>query len=305
MSKKPLVSIILPVYNGERFLADSIESCLSQTYLNWELIIVDDASTDNTPNIIQRYVNMDTRIYYKQHYTNSKLPAALNTGFKAAKGTYLTWTSDDNCYCRKAIATMVEYLECNPDTDMVYTDYQIIDDQSNLLKYVKVGMPEGLWKVNCVGPCFLYKRIIYDKLGDYAEELFLAEDYDYWLRASIIFKMEPLHQNLYLYRMHSNSLTSKEKKDSILLATEKTLKPHLLQNSVPPFLRANGYIGLANIAKDTHNKLKGCKYMLLALKNAPSYSINILTTRERRLVSELLLGKKITQGIYRLYKQFK
>ncbi|MBU7008191.1 glycosyltransferase family 2 protein [Phosphitispora fastidiosa] len=305
MSKQPLVSIVLPTYNGERYLAQSIESCLSQTYLNWELIIVDDASTDNTPNIILRYVNSDTRIFYKKHNTNRKLPAALNTGFKTARGTYLTWTSDDNCYCREAIATMVEYLECNPNTDMVYADYNIIDDRSNMLEYVRVGMPEDLWKANCVGACFLYKRIIYDKLGGYAEELFLAEDYDYWLRASIAFKLEPLHQLLYLYRVHGSSLTSKERKGSILLATEKTLRHHLLHNSIPPVLIAKGYFGLANIAKETNERLKGCKYMLLALKNAPGSSINNLVTQERRLLSELLVGKKITHGIFRLYKQFK
>ncbi len=305
MSKQPLVSIVLPTYNGERYLAQSIESCISQTYLNWELIIVDDASTDSTPNIIQKYVDSDNRIFCIKHNTNRKLSAALNTGFIVARGTYLTWTSDDNCYHQEAIARMVEYLECNPDTDLVYADYDIIDKQSNILEHVRVRRPDELWKANCIGACFLYRRIIYDKLGGYKDEVFLAEDYDYWLRASITFKLEPLHQSLYLYRVHDSSLTSKEKEASILLATEKTLKYHLLHNSIPPILKAKGYWGLANIAKDTYERFKGFKYILLAFKNAPGYSVNHLVTKERRLVTELLLGKKITQGILKVYKQLK
>jgi glycosyltransferase involved in cell wall biosynthesis len=110
MTGQPLVSIILPTYNGSRFLERAIQSCLGQTYFSIELIIVDDASTDSTPEILARAVKQDTRVRVIWHDRNRKLPAALNTGFSEAKGEFLTWTSDDNEYLPNAIEQMVDFL---------------------------------------------------------------------------------------------------------------------------------------------------------------------------------------------------
>lgn len=84
-----LVSIVLPVYNGARFLCQSVDSILSQTYTNFELIIVDDCSTDETPGIIEEYARKDRRVRTIRHSQNQYLPQALNTGFDAAKGVFL------------------------------------------------------------------------------------------------------------------------------------------------------------------------------------------------------------------------
>lgn len=97
----PKVSIVLPTYNGARYLRQSIDSCLGQTYRNLELIVVDDASTDTTPEIIRSY--QDPRIRVIRHEKSKMLPESLNTGFRAVSGDYLTWTSDDNYYVPEAI----------------------------------------------------------------------------------------------------------------------------------------------------------------------------------------------------------
>ena len=109
------VSIVLPVYNGEQFLSLSIESVLSQTYQNWELIIVNDCSTDNSPAIMEKYVEKDPRIRIIHNAENQKLPESLNIGFRAARGDYFTWTSDDNMYKPDAIETMVSVLDTHPE----------------------------------------------------------------------------------------------------------------------------------------------------------------------------------------------
>ena len=92
MKRNPLVSIVLPTHNGARYLEQAVQSCLDQTYRNWELIIVDDASTDETPALIARLVAADSRIRSIRNEVNQKLPGALNTGFAQARGEYLTWT---------------------------------------------------------------------------------------------------------------------------------------------------------------------------------------------------------------------
>ena len=105
----PKVSIVLPTYNGAKYIRQCINSCLNQTYNNIELIIVDDGSKDETPDIIKSY--KDERIKYIMHARNLGLPYALNTGFRNAVGEYLTWTSDDNYYTKKAIETMLSFIK--------------------------------------------------------------------------------------------------------------------------------------------------------------------------------------------------
>ncbi len=211
-----LVSIVLPTYNGSRYLRQSIESILAQTYSHWELIIVDDCSTDATPSIIQEYVAKDNRIRSIRHTVNRKLPAALNTGFADSQGEYLTWTSDDNLYRAHAITELIGYLQQHPKTDFVYSDFSIIDEQGQEVKYYTVMEPGSLLLRSCFGPSFMFRRAVYHRIGNYNETLFLVEDYDYWMRIACYFKIDAYHQNLYEYRTHSQSLTMTRTKQVML-----------------------------------------------------------------------------------------
>ena len=207
--KPKLVSIVLPVYNGGRFLRQSIDSCLQQTYRNIELIIVDDGSNDETAKIIAGYVNRNHRVRLVTHKRNRGLPAALNTGFANSKGAYLTWTSDDNLYEPDALKLMVNYLEDHPEIAMVCCDVKTINSaghQLGLWRSLLADEPGGL----CIQGCFLYHRKVYESVGDYDEELFLVEDYDYWLRVNRSFRLARLESvSPYKYRLHRESLTGR------------------------------------------------------------------------------------------------
>lgn len=212
------VSIVLPVYNGAKYIRKSIDSCLEQTHSNLELIIVDDASNDETPQIINSY--SDKRIRYIRHPRNLKLPRALNTGFKQATGEYLTWTSDDNFYASDAIEVMVKFLLTYPQIGYVYTDEYHIDENDNINKYFAVGPVESLQSDNLIGGCFLYHRSVSEEIGEYNPDTYLAEDYDYWIRISKRFRMQRLRRPLYYYRLHKDSLTVKYGKYGTKLAGE-------------------------------------------------------------------------------------
>lgn len=206
----PLVSIVLPTYNGARFIRQSIDSCLRQTYTNFELIIVNDCSTDETPAIIEEYAKADARIKIIHNKVNKKLPGSLNIGFNAASGRYFTWTSDDNYYAPEAIASMVKVLEQNPQADIVYTDYYIIDDRDRILRVMHFNdVNESFHTWEGCGACFLYKREVHERNGGYDESAFLIEDYDFFLRAIMHSKFYyyKTHE-LYYYRHHAQSLTS-------------------------------------------------------------------------------------------------
>ena len=203
--RSELVSIVLPTYNGAKYLRQSIDSCLAQTYQNIELIVVDDCSTDDTPDIIKSYA--DSRIRYIRHAQNKKLPLSLNTGFSYATGKYLTWTSDDNYYIPKAIETLVAAFSTNVAVDFVYSDYFNINELDEITP-VTVGAPEKLIFYNSIGASFLYKRTIYESLGGFDKEYFLCEDYEYWVRIYLShFRFHRVSARLYYYRRHSNSLT--------------------------------------------------------------------------------------------------
>ncbi|MBS3993925.1 MAG: glycosyltransferase [Bacteroidetes bacterium] len=206
MNKSSLVSIILPVYNGEKYLNQAIESILEQSYTFFELIIVNDCSTDKTLEIIEHYALIDSRIIVVNNDINKKLPASLNIGHNAASGEYMTWTSHDNLLK----PNFLEMLLCEiikDKRDVVFSNYDVIL-YNNLVKREHITGPiEHLLFGNVIGASFLYRRSVFDNLK-YNETLFLLEDYDFWLRAALRYKFYHVNKNVYKYRLHPDSLTS-------------------------------------------------------------------------------------------------
>ena len=278
MQDTPLVSIVLPTYNGSAYLDQAVQSCLAQTYPHWELIIVDDASTDDTPQQVAAYQARDRRIRPVRHQTNRKLPGALNTGFALARGSYLAWLSDDNCYRPEALGEMVHFLERNSAIGLVYTDYTEIDEQGRPCRRRTARQPEELAFFNSVGPSFLYRRAVQTEVGEYAEDLFLAEDYDFWLRVSTAFRLAPLHKDLYLYRRHSRSLTHVEA-ERIRLAADRALSRALPQMTwLAETTRAQAYWRLALRAWERRQARQAAVYVYQTAR----YSVLSMIHREWR-----------------------
>ena len=267
-----LVSIVLPTYNGEKFIQESIDSILNQSYTNWELIIVDDCSTDNTPGIIKKYTDKDTRIRIITNDENKKLPSSLNIGFEHAKGDYLTWTSDDNIYKKDALNYMVNFLDNHPETDLISCNFDFVnEDGSHKIEFtnlVKNRCPLQL-AIQCnVGACFMYRKEIAQKTGSYNTEMFCAEDYDYWCRIALLGKISYSEKNLYKYRLQQQSLTStkqttvKEK----TLAVQKKYKKELIKK----YRNTNFKFYLKNIAL---KKLKKLFFTKEKFENKTKYKI--------------------------------
>lgn len=203
---KPLVSIVLPVYNGEKFLEESIESCLNQSYQNIELIIVYDISTDNSLEIIRNYASRDSRITIITNFKKKNLPEGLNIGHNKAKGEFLTWTSDDNIYEVNAIELLLKTL-LEENVDIVYGDMEIIDHNGQKVRdFVFLDFENIIFR-NYIGNCFLYKKDVFERNKGYNENCFLVEDYDFWLRAITHSRFYQLRKKLYKYRKHDTSLT--------------------------------------------------------------------------------------------------
>jgi len=135
MNKKdqPLVSIGIPVYNGENYIREAIDSILNQTYDNIEIIISDNASTDSTQKICESYVQSDARIKYKRFEENQGAAKNFNNTFDLANGKYFKWASHDDHMESTYIEKCVDYLEQHPDVHLCHTRKNIIDKDSNVI----------------------------------------------------------------------------------------------------------------------------------------------------------------------------
>lgn len=206
---QPIISIVLPTYNGSKFIRTSIDSSLQQTFSNFELIIVNDCSTDDTASIIEEYASKDERIKIIHNAHNKKLPLSLNIGFEAAQGKYFTWTSDDNYYAPHALQTMFNTIENNGNCDLIYANYTIIDDAGNVTgTRLFNNVYDSFFNWLGCGACFLYKAEIHSTLNGYNPAAFLIEDYDFFVRAFLKYHFQYLPQtDLYFYREHAASLT--------------------------------------------------------------------------------------------------
>lgn len=210
MDRLPRVSMIMPVYNGARYLAAALDSVLAQEFENFELICLNDGSTDATPDILADYATKDHRIIYRDNPRNIGLPATLNVGFAMARGEYHSWTSHDNLLRPDMLLTLVSVIDADATIGVVYAGYSVIDGTGEILRYQPPRPAEERWFGNPVGAAFLYRRKVTEVLRGYDESLFGAEDYDFWLRAARVFKFQPVDSDVYLYRRHDASLTNQK-----------------------------------------------------------------------------------------------
>lgn len=135
---QPLISIVLPIYNGEKYMRQSIDSVLAQTYINWELLIIDDGSTDRTASIATEYTTKDARIHYYKNPKNLRLPKTLNRGFSLAHGDYLTWTSDDNYYYPTALEVMYRTLQ-QQNQEFAFASCDVIEADGKIVECIMVN----------------------------------------------------------------------------------------------------------------------------------------------------------------------
>ena len=202
MENKPLCSVVMSVYNGEEYLKEAIDSILQQSYANFEFIIIDDASTDNSLEIIQSY--NDSRIIIIQNNENLFLACSLNKGIKSAKGKYLVRMDADDISMPERIMKQVSFMERNPQVGISGTCSEIIG----------YGMGHGVYsqddqtiKFKLLHECHLLhptliirKELIFDNDLFYNEEFRKNQDYELFLRAIDITQYANLPDFLIKYR---------------------------------------------------------------------------------------------------------
>lgn len=189
----PLISAILPVYNGKDHLKECIDSVLGQTITNFEFIIVDDASTDNTPQILKEFAMKDTRIKVVTHKVNQKQTAAANTAINNTKGKYLARMDADDVALPTRFEKQCGFLRANQEIGMVGSWTDTISETGKIIGQWRTAYEPGMLNWNLLfGTSFAHSSImmrknIVEQAGLYQSPE--AEDYDLWSRISRIAKV--------------------------------------------------------------------------------------------------------------------
>lgn len=277
----PLISIIIPTFNRAHIIGETLDSVINQTYTNWECIIVDDGSTDNTAQVITKYLDKDKRFqYHKRPENKLKGPnSCRNYGFELSKGDYINWFDSDDLYFKNAFQSIVNQYSIGIDVvvaklesvdlltkrkikeNTIYSNQIIEDYFTGVISYYVCG---PFWN-----RLFLEKQ---DSLFD--ENLRNLDDWDFNMRMILQKpKMEYLNQVIIQYRFHNNSLSQEinkfnfEEIQSEIYAREKMLK----------ILSDSSYFNMPAI---TSFYIKRCKYFLkeaLIYKKSKKYYLLLKT----------------------------
>lgn len=292
----PAISIVLPTHNGAKYLAGAIESTLKQTRPDWELIIVESDSTDETPQIAARYAAQDSRIRVIQHpKAAGRLPGALNAGFAMARGRYHTWLSDDNEFFPESLERLGGYLDAHPEVGLVYSHFLVSNEDGTPPRVQKRPLPTMLPSKNVITPSFLYRADLHHTIGGYRTPYFLAEDYDFYLRAYDHVVFHRLDEVLHFYRFHEGNLTAALGHNQGDLAVVRLLDDNLqhVKWLQQPYPRARALLYAYELAT-RHSLPDARKYWWQALRTAPLVVL-------RRLLLDMLpsgLQQRVA-GVYR------
>lgn len=212
-----LVSVIIPAYNTGEVIRETIGSVIAQTYSNFEIIIIDDGSNDNTQEIIKSINDNRIKYYYQK---NSGLPAQVrNAGVKFSKGELIAFLDHDDAWMPEKLQAQIEVIKNNPDIALVSANAFFMYDKEKTKKLLITGVKSGYFKANVFIPLsrvipstILVKKSSFDKVGGFNEapDLFAAEDYDFWLRIYSQFLCYYINAPLMYYREKTGSASGKE-----------------------------------------------------------------------------------------------
>lgn len=213
-TERPVVSIIVPAYNAERFIARSLQSALRQTYRDIEVIVVDDGSTDGTRDIVQSYD--DPRIVYR-YQENQNQSAARNHGIAVSRGTYVTFLDTDDFYLPEKVEKSVRFLQENPSFGIVYcnTLHYFSKNPGKYYRFKYTGYAGDVLERLLVASCIninsiMIRRDLFEKTGiTFTEERYYPEDYELYLRFSLLgYKFGYVDSDLVVVEIRPDSVTT-------------------------------------------------------------------------------------------------
>jgi glycosyltransferase involved in cell wall biosynthesis len=214
----PKVSVIIPTYNRSDYILEAVESILIQTYRDFEIIIIDDGSTDDTRDVLSAQIEAGTIRYIYQE--NRSKSAARNHGIRQAKGEYIAFLDSDDLFTPTKLAKQVVFLDEHPDIGFVHSWYSKFDDTGNHLgtrdtsRYTGWVYPEILlsWSVLMAVPCMMMRKDVLEAVDGFDENQKWGEDLDIWRRITKRYPIDLVPEALTKVRVHPGNLSKSKAK---------------------------------------------------------------------------------------------
>lgn len=250
MHENPKVSVVMSVYNGERYLREAVDSILNQTFTDFEFVIVDDASTDSTPDILENHD--DPRIVRLSLDKNQGIAGALNEGLRLSRGGYVARQDADDISLPDRLARQTAYLDARPEVGVLGCSSTTIDENGKPIRVskkpltneeIQAAMPNA---ISLIHGSVMYRRSCIEQVGHYRPFFRRAQDRDLWLRMARLCEFHNLPEPLYQWRFIPSSYTVGkviQQGRYSRLATEANMQPAIYYNEA--LLRAWGEPQLA------------------------------------------------------------
>lgn len=287
----------MPVFNTAKYLNEAIDSILNQTFRNFEFIIIDDASTDGSNNIIKSY--KDPRIVFIENETNKGYVLGLNYAISIAKGEYIARMDSDDISLESRLQIQIQYLENNQNVDLVGSWYQILNsDRIVTLPETHDQIFNSFLKANAIAhPTVMFKKSFFINSSlSYNYNMMPAEDYDLWVKCIKIGKLANIPSVLLLYREHQNQISNTKKK-------EQVLKAEIIRwNFVLYYLnKLDEKLSISfNVSEfSTENKIHTLKYLQRNYKSKNVLIDNVISFELQKVQYEVFLNKA-NQNIVKL-----
>lgn len=307
---RPLVSIVIPTYNRADLLLQAIQSVLTQTYEYFELLIVDDHSTDQTPHIVKNIT--DSRVHYIRLNKNQGAPAARNIGLKKAKGELIAFLDSDDQWDSTKLKKQVQIFNRNPAIGLVYTGLKILNNERNIETIVVPSKRGHITKYllvqNCVGTTssVLIKRDLLEDAGGFDLTFTSCQDWDLFIRLSLKTQFDYVREPLVIYYEHDGKRISTNSKSIINGYLKIHEKYNLLLKNLSKKEIQNHYVNIGKyilkagiLSQDMMIVKVGRSFLLKSVKIVPPQLKTILV-----LICSLN-HKKVLLLLYRVFKKMK
>lgn len=306
----PTVSVIIPGYNYGRFLGEAIDSVLAQTQPAFEIIVVDDGSTDETPEVARRYGD---RIRYHRR-ENGGVSRARNTGVQEARGEFIAFLDADDRWLPDKLARQTAVFAANPDAGLAHTGSRVFnqEDGATLCEFE----PEPALDVHALIRCcsitassVMIPRAVFDKVGPFDDALVGTEDWDMWLRIAAAYRVVACPGILVEYRSHGNSLSGHAERQfrNSMAALDKAASLHRgcaecqealsaarTQTRREYFRKLNAQ---ARAAFREHRFLEGWKLRTVALLSYPGFVWDLPQLARERTAAKMAASQKLATAV--------
>lgn len=295
ISAAPLVSIVIPAYNHAGYLDEAIQSVLAQDYPNIELIVLDDGSTDATPDVLKKYAGR----FHWETQRNAGQAATLNRAWAMARGEILGYLSADDLLLPGCVSAAVGLLRDSPEIVLTYCDFKLIDPHSRVIRAVRCrefDYREMVVNLICApGPGAFFRRAAFQRAGGWNPALRQMPDYEYWLRLGLAGPFKRIPRLLASFRVHEGSATFSATPPEQAEEPARILRDYFSLAEIPAAIRQLEARAISNallVAAQLHLRAGRYRAASGCVRHAASlYPGNLLQPRVVRLLANGLFNR--------------